>query len=410
MSGNIKCLRDYARAAWQMSAYGVLVFFWGIIFQVFLIKMLPRLGYLAGRPIANDPPCINPECDFSAFWPAGLLARQHDFLRIYDSAAFLAVQRHILVGSANLDAFFYPPTMLLPSMLISHLPYEVAFFVWTILGLALSVWLLRRVGFSWLVILAGLSSPAALWNTELGQLGTIGGAILLAGVALSPRAPLRAGVLLGLLACKPQIGVLVPAMLAGQRSLWGVIGFAAACAILFALTLAYFGPSCWAAYHAVGSPHAMAVLNAPFNAHAYAGGGVSIFWMLRSLQAGLPMAYAVQGVFTLLAMLGAVYIWRRRDLMLLDQIALTAFLSLLATPYGYGDDMVAYSIALAALAERRGWRIGMPDVLFWLWPALCQPIAMATGILFTPVVVALLLGRTWWRAGVLRSRRVVLAA
>ena len=400
-------LLNNMRLFWRMASYAALGFFWVIVLQVFAIKMLPRLGYLAGRPIGNDPPCITPECDFSAFWPAGVLARQHAFSQIYDSVAFLAVQRHVLAASANLDAFYYPPAMLLPSVLISYLSFELGFFVWTLGFIALAAWLLRRSGLSWPVIVAGLLSPAALWNTELGQLGVIGDAILVAGLFLAGTAPWRGGVLLGVLACKPQIGILVPAMFAGQWNWRGLMGFAAACGVLLALTMVFFGPACWAAYDVAGSPHAMAVLNAPFDPRAYAGFGVSVFWMLRSLHAGLPAAYAVQGVCTILAMLGAAYIWQRRDLARLDQVALTVMLSLLATPYGYGDDMVAWSILLVALAERRGWRIGMLDVLFWIWPMACQIISERTGTLFTPLVVLLALARETHEAGLLQRRKAL---
>jgi hypothetical protein len=384
--------------AWQLAAWGALISLWALWFQVFLGKMLPRFAYLTGKPIGNDPPCVTPECDFSAFWPAGLLARQHDYIRIYDAGAFLAYQRHAIAPSANLDAFFYPPSMLFPSMLISYLPYEWAFFVWTAAGLILAAWLMRKTGFSWLVVVAGLLSPAALWNTELGQLGTIADAILLGGIILSASHPLKAGGVLGLLGCKPQIGILVPVMLIGQRNWRACAGFGMTCVAIVSASMIWLGPLCLLAYHQLGAPRALAVLNAPFNPRAYMGDGVSVFWMTRSLGAGLFVSYAVQGIFSLFAALTAAKLWTLKNCAMLDKAAMMIFLSLLATPYGYGDDMVAWSWVLAALAERRGWRIGMVDVLFWLWPAFCQPISMATGVLFTPVVVILALARTWLEA------------
>jgi hypothetical protein len=72
-------------------------------------------------------------------------------------------------------------------------------------------------------------------------------------------------------------------------------------------------------------------------------------------------------------------------------------LSLLATPYGYTDDMVGYSVALAACAARRGWRIDVLDAMLFLWPAFCPIVFMRTGVLLTPVVVAVAGLRVFWR-------------
>lgn len=406
----LRRLGEMVQLLWRMISWAILLLLWVSVFSVFWIKIVPRLTYIfASRAIANDPPCITPECDFSAFWPAGLLAREHDFARIYDSVAFLAFQRHVLAPSANLNAFFYPPTMLLPSMLISHLPFEPAFFVWVIAGAGIAATLLRWAGYSWLVIAAGLLSPAALWNMELGQLGVVGGGLLLAGVMLSVRHKLPSGGLLGLLAFKPQIGVLVPFALLAQGNWRALVGFSTVCAVLLILTLICLGPSSWAAYHALGSTHMLAVLNTPFDAHAYEGEGISVFWMVRSFGAGLSMAYVVQAVCGILAVLGVVYAWRRPSLTRETQMTLTIFLSLLATPYGYGDDMVAWSWVLAARAERRDWRIGLLDALFWIWPMLCEVVAYRTGHLFTPLIVLLAVARAVYESGNRRGADIIAA-
>lgn len=393
-------LKIYARLGWQMGTYSLLGLVWFVTFHVFVGTMAPRLGYLTmHRAIANDSPCFNPECDFSAFWPAGFLARAHAYGQIYQPERFLFWQRHILFADAQRAAFFYPPQMLLPSALISHLPFEQGFFVWTAVWVAISILLLRWVRLSWVVILLSLLSPADLWNMELGQLGLIGDTLLVAGLLALMESPRQAGGLLGLLACKPQIGILVPIVLLVQRGWRGLFSFVLMGGFLTLLTLMTFGWAVWPAYFVAGRRESAQVLNAVFSSTSYQNSGVSVFWMLRSFHAGLAVSYAVQAVSILGAMLLTCWVWRQVNLSRIDRMALTVFLSLLATPYGYTDDMVAWSIALAALAERRGWRIDLLDVLFWLWPMLCTGVVMRTGILFTPFVVVLAVGRTWVRAG-----------
>ena len=375
------------RKGWQMLLWAALGFFWLIWFEVFVAHMLPRLGYLTGRQVSIDPPCITPECDFSAFWPAGLLARAGEFARLYTPGQFLVFQRQAISPHATLDAFFYPPFTLLPSAAISWLPFESAFFVWTAVLTALSIIILWKAGFTWRIVLAGLLCPAALWNLELGQLGVIDGVLLIAGLMSMCRNQAVAGGILGLLACKPQAGILVPFALFAARNWAALFYFMGAVVILGFLTVIVFGPDAWLAYEKIGRVHTASVLQAPFNSHAYTSVGVSIFWMLRSFGASLTSAYFGQVFCTVAAVICCFVVWRQRELPHLDKVGIAVLLSLLATPYGYVNDMSGASIMLAAFAERRRWHLHVSDVLFWLWPAFCQLAAERTGILFTPLVV-----------------------
>jgi hypothetical protein len=381
------------------AAYTILALVWLPILQVFAGNMAPRLnGFFSARPIANTPPCDSPQCDFSAFWPAGRLARAHDYVTLYHPDLFLAFRQHVLFAGANRLSWFYPPPSLLPAMGISFLPFETGFIVWVALLILLAVLALRAAGLSWPVVLLGLLSPAALWDIQLGQLGLITGALLVAGLLLAPRTPRPAGALLGLLIIKPQAALLLPVVFLAARA-WRVIAAAMLTLLVTLLAVwALLGGQVWVQYFTAGRETTQAVLKAALYPHGYATFGVSVFWMARSLGGGLAISYALQAVAALAASVLAWRIWRR-PVPVLDRMALTVFLSLLATPYGYTDDMVGWSVALAALAERRGWRISLLDALFWLWPALCPIVTNKTGILFTPIIVALAVLRTWHRAG-----------
>ncbi|HUM07272.1 MAG TPA: glycosyltransferase family 87 protein [Acidocella sp.] len=407
MRGLAGRLQEYAGVAGKMGAWGLLVSFWGLWFGVFVHFMLPRLHYLAGPGlIDNDQPCGKPECDFSDFWRAGFTARmpveklQHLSLPLQPGALFP------LPGGYH-EGFPYPPPILLPAAAVSHLPFELGFFTWTLAWLALAMAALRWARLSWPVIVLALLSPAALWNTMLGQMGVAGGALLVAGLLRASERPLSAGCLLGLLVCKPQTGILVPAALLGMRSWRGIAGFATVCAVLILLTFALFGRSVWQEYLGHGRQGGVSLLTAAFSPHTFEGSGVSVFWMLRSLGSGVQLASAIQLAAAALVMGGIAWIWARATMPLLNKAALTVLLSLLATPYGYTDDMVASSIMLAALAERRQWRFGLREAVFWLWPAFCPTVSVASGVLFTPLVVALA-ALTVWQPTALRARAAVL--
>jgi len=394
----MKPIGEYWDAAAPLLAGALIILLWLAVLHQFAGAMLPRLNEIGAHPpLPLDRPCDSPQCDFSAFWPAGVLARAHHTATLYDPQRFWDYRRAVLTSQAANTRWIYPPVGLLPSAAISFVPFESAFWVWTAVSLIAAAGLLRGAGLPWSVITVGLLSPAALWNTELGQFGTLMGAALVAGLLLANKAPVRAGSILALLLVKPQYGVLLPVAFAAGRQWRAMVACAIACVALVAATTALTGPDVWRAYITIGMPVAQRFLETPPSMDASHNFGLSVFWMLRSFGAGVGGSYAAQTICSLLALTAAM-IWRRRNLPPLDVTTLVVMLTLLASPYGYTDDMVGFSVVLAARAQRRGWRLGLLDVLFWLWPFACPIITARTGSLLTPVVVALALARAWREA------------
>ncbi|GLR67402.1 hypothetical protein GCM10010909_20830 [Acidocella aquatica] len=401
MGGVWQRLRAYLVLSWRMGAYGLLVAFWMVLLQAAGTHMAPRLSYLtAHRPIANDAPCGRPECDFSVFWPAGRLAREHAYATLYTPQPFSRAAATMLLPGSQIETFFYPPPMLLPVALISYLPFEWGFFVWTFGMLLLAAAVLRRARLPWGVILAGLLSPAALLDIQLGQVNILGYALFLAGLLLSSERRGAAGGLLGFLACKPQIGLLAPVVLLAQRNGRALGGFLLVVGLLVAMVVAIFGLDAISAYLTIGRAEDARVLDLPFHPLSNEGWGLSVFWMLRSLHAGVPLAGAVQAGVSLCAAGVCYWLWRQANILHAVKVEMTVFLALLATPFGYTGEMVAYSLVLAAAAQSRGWRIDLLDALFWLWPGICLFVSVQTGVLLTPLVVLLTLVRSWVRAGI----------
>lgn len=385
--------------AWQILLWVIFGFFALIWLRLFCSDFLPRFGHLAGVPIGPDAPCLNPECDFAAFWPAGLLARSGNFLHIYDPYLFQTFQRKMLYPHTTSNPFLYPPFTLLSVATVSWLPFETAFFVWTGTLLAGAVFCLRYVGVSWRVIAFGIVCPAALWSTLMGQLSVLVGSILIAGWSTSKRMPVFAGSLMGLLACKPQAGLLIPFVLLIQKNYRSLIWFFSVVFALFLLSVIMFGPDAWLAYYKFGKPASIHFLTSPFVAFESYGGGISVFWMMRSLGADVYLSFAIQSISLIAAIFFCFKVWRDRTVCLQFQVTTAVLLSLLASPYGYINDMFAGSVMLAVLAERRGWKLYASDVIFWLWPVFCNATTLKSGILFTPLVVIFSLWRISREAG-----------
>ncbi|EKN00500.1 glycosyltransferase family 87 protein [Acidocella sp. MX-AZ02] len=384
-----KRLRAYLRFIDRFGGIALLLAFWAILVVTFIKRVAPRLSYFTGRPIAVDPPCQAPQCDFAVFWSAGRLARQGSFDLLYDHQRFNIAAQALLGVHGYIEHFLYPPPFLPVLGTLSFLPFECAALVWAVGFWALAAWMLRRAGYSWLVILITLLSPAALFSLQIGQVGIIGDALLVSGLTLAATAPARGGALLGILAVKPQVGILVPFALLAQKRWRALVAFAVVVVALSLLSLAWFGTGPWYSFLAQDPREARSMIAPAFDPHSFPGLGVSLFWMARSFGAGFGLAQAMQALLAVACVL-ALFLWRRR----LDFVGRVVLLSLLASPYDFVYGMVGYSLILAQSAQNRHWRIGILDALLFLWPGLCLVISIATGHELTPLIVLAALWRT----------------
>ncbi len=375
-------LLAYARFINRFAGTLLLLAFWGVLLHAFAVHMAPRLHYLAGAPIGNDLPCHTPECDFGVFWPAGILAGSGNFNALYNHCQFGKTAAAILNTKGYIEHFLYPPSMLPLVAGISFFPFEIAAFIWMFGQLLLAAVLFRAARFPWPVILVALLSPAALFGTEIGQVGVICDALLVSGLVLARPQPKTGGALLGLLAIKPQVGILAPFALCFRRQ-WRALLFALLASVaLNGIAIAWFGLAPWHAFFAEDHQAVSVMLNRPFVSSTYQGWGVSTFWMARSFGAGAGLARFIQSAVAIVAVV-ALYLFRHRK----NFVELAVYLSLLASPYDFTYGMVAFSLMLAESARQRGWRIGLLDAVLFLWPGLCLVVSIKTGHELTPLVV-----------------------
>src|SRR5258708_23754680 len=124
--------------------------------------------------------------------------------------------------------WLYPPIFLFVVTPLALLPYPIALAVWQgasfALYLAVIATILRpirndhTIARLWLIVAAAF--PACFVNLGHGQNGFLSAGLFGAALAMLAPRPVLSGVLFGLLAYKPQIGLLIPValMAAGQ---WG---------------------------------------------------------------------------------------------------------------------------------------------------------------------------------------------
>jgi hypothetical protein len=330
--------------------------------------------------------------DFVTFYGASSFLPGGHAAAVYDHAAFLArLQALFPHGKPGDYAFLYPPGFLLLCLGLSALPYVAALVLWlgaTLLALLLA---LRRLVPPRFGLLATLAYPAMLMNVANGQNAFATGACFAAALVCGDGAPIRAGVCLGLLAIKPQLGLLVPVGLAlcGRWCSFmaaGVTGLA-----VCGLSALVFGAASWRAWVAA-SPLSRVILEHGYNGYQNM---LSVFAAVRLLHGGVGLAYGAQAAAAAAALIVMGWVVRPR-VGLRAAIAVTAVAMLVATPWSLDYDLVVLAGPLAWVAGeavRGGWLPWEKITLLaaYVLPLLSRNIAADTGFDPAPVVLLALL-------------------
>jgi hypothetical protein len=260
------------------------------------------------------------------------------------------------------------------------------------------VWLLLAVAF-----------PAVFVNIGHGHNGFLTAALLGGALVTLDRRPVLAGVLFGLMAYKPQFGLLIPLLLIATGRWRAFLAAAATVAALAALTLVAFGPDVWRAFFA--STHLTRV-------EVLEQGGTgwhkiqSVFSLVRMWGGGVALAYAMQGAVTVALAAALTWLWRSQAAFALKAGALV-IAAILATPYSLDYDFVVLAPALAFLAAdglARGFGPYEKSALAFLWlaPLVARTVAEWTlvplGVPAMLLVLALVLRRAADDVGLLARR------
>src|SRR6202035_3141466 len=368
---------------------------------------------LQGRPIGTD---------FSNVYAAGTYVLEGNPVAPFDSVQQFARERAIFGETTQFYGWHYPPYFLFVAAALAWMPYGLALFVWQAVTLGLyllaicailssfrgaqsanpesivtgppgrapnsSLW--RR----WLWIpdsrgachrarhfgpdplaasgmtvdwpLLALAFPAVLINVGHGHNGFLTAALLGGGLIILDRRPLAAGILFGLMAYKPQFGLMIPIALAAG-GYWRTFAAAAATAVLLTLlTTLVFGVQVWHAFF-VGAEFTRTVVleQGDTGWHKIQ----SIFSWARMWGAPIPLAYAIQGTATLVLAMATAWLWHGKAPYPLKAAGL-CLAAILATPYTLDYDMMVLAPAIAFLAvdgRARGFGPWEKTALAALW-------------------------------------------
>ncbi len=342
----------------------------------------------AGHPIGTD---------FVSFWTVSSLTRHH-LAAIYHPDALAAAEQAAFGGTGHdvgFYAWFYPPVALLLAWPLALLPYPWALLAWLVAGMAAYLATIRGILADRRAMLAAVAFPASFVTASHGQNAFVTTALLGCALLALRRRPVVAGILIGVLAFKPQLGILIPlALIAGGH--WrAIVAAAITVAAMAAVSLAAFGAPVWRDF-AAGADLGRQTLEqglVPFYKMQ------SVFAMARDLGLGIPVATVAQGLATIASALVVIRIWRKpgpRDI----KNAVLVVAGLLATPFALDYDLLLLALPIAWIAARalrdgaRPFELSLLSALFLL-PLIARPFASVTHLSLTPLVLAAFLAVIW---------------
>jgi hypothetical protein len=342
----------------------------------------------------------DPGQDWMVFYTAARAYFDGNLPQIFNGETLTAALNQRFSGwldfTLNLHPWVYPPSFLLLFLPFGMLPPAASLAVFLLAGfvaiVAVATTYVDRGQARWIVCFSLVLCPAVPFNVLTGQNAFYTSALLVGGFALLGRYPIAGGALLGILAFKPQLWLMVPVALLAARQWRAMAAAAVAGAVLALLSLLVFGPDIWRAWIAL-----MTGMDQAYNAWVVNGrlNGLSVFACVSILGAPRILASLAQGVAIAVAA-GLVYFVFRRSVVVGPlQLAVLLAATMLAAPHASASDAVLLGLATSFyLAASRAMPLRPSQLLLaatvWICPLVNPPSVFRPGCL-TPVLLLLFL-------------------
>jgi alpha-1,2-mannosyltransferase len=359
---------------------------------IYLLVTANGLVDIQGRPLGTD---------FSSFYAAGTHVLDGNPDAPYDLSRQYAREQAIFGAATPFYGWLYPPFFLFIAAALALLPYGAALAAWQAATLGFYLLALRAIltitqppaapdlavsgKKQWvsdpLWLLLALAFPAVLINIGHGQNGLLTAALVGGALAVLDRRPIVAGILFGLMAYKPQFGLMIPVVLAASGR-WRTFSSAVATvALLAAAATLVLG---WQVWHAFLESTRFTRLVVLEQGDPGWYKMQSVFAWARMWGAPIPLAYALQGAMVTGLAAALIGLWRSATPYPLKAAAL-CLATILATPFTFDYDMMVLAPAIAFLAAdglTRGFGPWEKTALatLWLMPLAARSFAQMTMI------------------------------
>lgn len=338
-----KGIRDGAWLTWDRIGFACLCSGIGLSLGLIWLLLVPNsFGAPSGTVLM----------DYLSFWLAGRQALAGAPELVYIPAEFSALQKE-LSGSDTVFGFFYPPPFQMLLSAFATLPYKAAFAVFVLSTTALLCVSCRLITGKWLLAACLIIVPACANNAFHGQNAALTAALygfFLVGV--ERHRMILAGIALGILTIKPQLGILAPVALIASLNWRAFLGASVTTLALAAASVLFLGVGVWQVFWQQ-APVASAMMEL---GGVEWGKMISVYSSLRQLGIGHEVAMGLQAAAGLGVLVCVWKVWRRTEDMAVRSAVLIGG-TLLVTPFALSYDLTLLVIP-CAFVIRDGLRHG----------------------------------------------------
>ena len=344
---------------------------------------------------------VTASIDFYVFWAAAKLALQGTPL---DAFSVSRIEEIAAISGGGWMPWAYPPGFMTLVTPFGTLPFALAWGLFVLTSM-LALLLATRPFTEGRpqVTLAIALAPAMLPCLLVGQTSVLWLAGLMAALAsLAAGRPILAGVFIGLLTLKPQLGLLIPIALLAAGQWRTILAATVTTLILAALPTALYGIAYWSEMLTMMAQHGEAVRNSVAELPLM----ISAYSALTGLGLAEPTALAAQWALSATCALAVFLVWRKPNTSF-DLKAATLLSAIpLASPYLWHYESAF--LAPAALFLLRAGIIGedraltlVLGLLMWLGLGPSAILLLTTGwaetfrLVFLPVALTAFLTCLW---------------
>jgi hypothetical protein len=288
---------------------------------------------------------------------AGRMAFVGEHQDLFDQAVYFSRLQEVFGDDCEIRNWSYPPHFLLLLWPLALLPYKaalVAFLSLTFMMFSWSVIVFHRTfapGSDRAVLLLAVTGYAVMMVVTT-QNGFLTASLLLLGLAWMKQRPVLAGLAFAVLSIKPQLGLLIPLLLAFDRNWAAILWSALFTIVLVVLSSIFFGFDSWHAYLTGTLGYQHVVMTEWYG--IFLRMMPTVFGGIRTLGLSPETAFAVQWPVSMLSILVILWLlWKEPD-PLRRAFVVTAGI-FLVSPYGFNYDMGALIVVAAIL-------LGSPSV------------------------------------------------